>query len=111
MIVTTEGLVTRREAARIAGVHYNTIRLWERSGRLTPRKLPNGDVMIDRGQLEAVLRDRKEGDTSDDPRVQVLEAEVKLLSEERDRLLAELEQARTRHDKLVDKITDIATGP
>lgn len=109
--MATEGLVTRREAARIAGVHYNTIRLWERSGRLQPEKQPNGDVMIDRRQLEAVMADRKEGDSSDDPRVHVYEAEIRLLTEERDRLLAELRSANERYDKLVDRITDIATGP
>ncbi len=32
------GWVTRREAARRAGVHYNTIRHWEKTGRLRRSK-------------------------------------------------------------------------
>ena len=35
---TSGGWVTRREAARRAGVHYNTIRHWERTGRLRRSK-------------------------------------------------------------------------
>jgi len=35
-MATTERLLTRHEAARRAGVTYNTILLWERAGRLHP---------------------------------------------------------------------------
>ena len=35
-MTATERMLTRREAARRAGVTYNTILLWERAGRLHP---------------------------------------------------------------------------
>jgi hypothetical protein len=35
-MTTTERMLTRHEAARRAGVTYNTILLWERAGRLHP---------------------------------------------------------------------------
>jgi hypothetical protein len=39
---TSGAWVTRREAARRAGVHYNTIRFWERTGRLRRSKSAAG---------------------------------------------------------------------
>ncbi|MFN2613270.1 MAG: hypothetical protein ABR552_00435 [Actinomycetota bacterium] len=40
------GWLTREQAAERAGVHYNTIRLWERSGQVRARK-QGRSVMID----------------------------------------------------------------
>jgi len=37
-----DGLVTREEAARIAGVHINTIRNWEKTGRVMPKRVSIG---------------------------------------------------------------------
>ena len=34
-----EKVLTRREAARRAGVHYNTIKSWEKSGRLPSTRI------------------------------------------------------------------------
>jgi hypothetical protein len=45
-----EGWLTREEAAKRAGVHYNTIRLWERSGVVRARK-QGRSVMIDARSL------------------------------------------------------------
>ena len=34
-----ENVLSRREAARRAGVHYNTIKSWEKSGRLPSTRI------------------------------------------------------------------------
>lgn len=108
---TEEILLSRREAARVAGVHYNTVRLWEQSGRLTPHRQENGDVLISRSELDEVIEARKEetGD-GDNPRVAALETEVRLLTTERDRLVADLRSAQERYDKLVERVATIASG-
>jgi predicted site-specific integrase-resolvase len=57
----TGELLTRLEAADLAGVHYNTIRTWEGSGLLHPVKLsttPNGEVLIRRIELMEAIRQR-----------------------------------------------------
>lgn len=56
-------LLTRREAAERAGVHYNTIRLWEGQRRLTPVRIKVGrreEIRIRAGQLEKVAAERAE---------------------------------------------------
>jgi hypothetical protein len=54
-------LLSRREAADLAGVHYNSIRGWEKSGALKTERTKVGgreEVRINRGDLEELL-DRK----------------------------------------------------
>jgi hypothetical protein len=56
-MASTERLLTRREAARRAGVTYNTILLWERAGRLHPAtvKSRRGErFLIREAELDAV---------------------------------------------------------
>lgn len=53
----TEQLIGRRDAAERAGVHYNTIRLWEGSGLLEPVRVQIGrreEVRYRVGQLDEV---------------------------------------------------------
>ena len=48
--------MTRREAARRAGVHYNTIRHWERTGRLRRSKRPGSQgAMVNATDLERLM--------------------------------------------------------
>lgn len=55
--------LSRREAATYCGVHYNTIRQWERQGRITPRRVMAGgveEVRIPLDQLTTILEERGE---------------------------------------------------
>jgi predicted site-specific integrase-resolvase len=58
--VQSEELLTRHEAARRAGVTYNTIQLWMRAGRLHPvgpaRVGGAGRPVIRATELEEVIR-------------------------------------------------------
>jgi hypothetical protein len=50
------GWLTRREAARRAGVHYNTIRHWEKTGRLRRGKGGGRGAMVSATDLESLRR-------------------------------------------------------
>lgn len=50
------GWLTRREAARRAGVHYNTIRHWEKTGRLRRGKAGGRGAMVSATDLETLRR-------------------------------------------------------
>jgi excisionase family DNA binding protein len=67
-------LLSRREAAELAGVHYNSIRAWEKGGELKSERHTIGrreEVRIRKRDLEAFLNlhDSKRRGTSP-PRVQ-----------------------------------------
>lgn len=54
-------LLNRRDAADRAGVHYNTIRLWESQRLLTPVKISVGrrqEVRIDAAELDRVAAEK-----------------------------------------------------
>jgi len=60
----TKTMMTRREAAKYAGVHYNTVRLWEKQGRITPERVMVGgveEVRISVEQLTAIIDERGTG--------------------------------------------------
>lgn len=46
--------MTRREAARRAGVHYNTIRHWEKTGRLRRRTSGGRGAMVSASDLDGL---------------------------------------------------------
>lgn len=92
--------VTRREAAAIAGVHYNTVRLWERTGRIRPRRATNGDVLIDARELEEVMRERGAGIPDDRSRIAALEAENRLLREQ-------LARTSEQYERLLEKVLQL----
>ena len=53
------GWLTREQAAAYAGVHYNTIRHWERSGAVRAQRRPGvRGTLIDTADLNRVLADR-----------------------------------------------------
>lgn len=86
MIVEAGEWLSRQEAAKRAGVHYNTIRKWAEEGLLETRKVPGQgpyEVQIEVGSLDKIIQDRhtsrqlSDGDTKE--RIAVLEAEVREL--------------------------------
>ena len=67
------GWITRREAARRAGVHYNTIRHWEQTGRLrTARRGTPKTAMVNASDL-ASARSRSGAVEHSAARIQALE--------------------------------------
>lgn len=50
------GWLTRREAARRAGVHYNTIRHWEKSGRLRRGRGGAKGALVSASDLDTLRR-------------------------------------------------------
>jgi hypothetical protein len=82
-------------------VHINTVRLWERTGRVHPQKLSNGVVMIPRVEVEAIVATRREGTRSDAEHRAELEAENRMLREEK----VDLER---RYEKLLDEVIRLA---
>jgi len=51
---TSGAWLTRREAARRAGVHYNTIRFWERTGRIRRSKGGGRGALVSAIDLESL---------------------------------------------------------
>lgn len=49
-----EGWLTRRDAAARAGVHYNTVRIWERSGKVRTSSLGNQTLISEEDFLSLV---------------------------------------------------------
>ena len=95
-----EDEVTRREAAEMAGVHINTVRLWEQTGRVQIRKAENGVVMIPRDQIEGIIEQRRDSGMDDGARIASLETENRMLREERDQL-------REQYERLLEKIISL----
>lgn len=113
--------ITRREAARLAGVHYNTIKLWESSGRLHPRRVTVEnveEVRLDLGELQAVIAQRQKTDEPEErptvPESQLWEAyeasTARIIELERNKaglearnelLQSELDRARGEYERLM----------
>lgn len=72
----TEELLGRRDAAERAGVHYNTIRLWENAGHLDPIRVTVGrrvEVRYRAEQLDAVAESQREKRNAPPPSSTALE--------------------------------------
>lgn len=126
--------LSRRESAEYAGVHYNTIRLWERSGKIHPtRVIVHGvpEVRISIAELEQVRGDRPE--TQKRPRppaleknpeamrvwsalekledeAQKLRSKTARLEAENAHLLERLEAAETERERLLSTVLKMAGG-
>lgn len=74
--------MTRREAAELAGVHINTVRIWETTGRVEVHKGENGIVLIPRSQVEAVIETRRDLALEDKAKIAALEAELRVTKDE-----------------------------
>lgn len=90
--------LTRREAAELADVHMNTIRLWESTGRLNPIKRDDGVVMVPRAEVEGIIATRVRPH-SEAERIAGLEAENRELRRQLDETLA-------RYDDLLKKMIE-----
>jgi hypothetical protein len=93
-----EDLISRREAATLAGVHINSIRNWERAGVLEVHKTAGGKVMVPKTQVEAIAIERHDR-AATDPAREALEAENRLLR-------AELAACREDYRRLVDRLAE-----
>lgn len=110
-----EQWITRREAVAIAGVHYNTIRQWERKGHFKVKRELRGAVeesLISAAELRSFLKERglrqhemvlAPSALSENPealeiwrRYEVSQAEVVALREEVAALRASLEAEKER---------------
>lgn len=100
--------VSRQEAARLAGVHPNTIRLWEESGRVHPRKLENGRVMIPMSELEAVVKERRTPEGDPEHRIAELETENGILKAELAFLREAYTQIQKEHAELLSAVIELA---
>jgi len=84
--------LTRREAARRAGVHYNTIRFWERGGRLrTSKESGRRGTLVNAIDLESVTgagRPNASSGGADGARVAALERRFNDLVRGLERLVA-----------------------
>jgi len=86
------GWLTRREAARRAGVHYNTIRHWEQTGRLRrSRRRGAGGTMVNAIDIERLMsrggRGAPSGD-ADAARIQAFERRFNVLLDGLERLVS-----------------------
>lgn len=102
-----EQWVSRQEAARRAGVHYNTIRNeWEPTGRLRTKKVRRGksyEVLIELSSLDALIASRHTAGRSTqggDERIAALEAENR-------ELRAALASERAERRELVERVLRI----
>ena len=102
--------VSRQEAARLAGVHPNTIRLWEENGRLHPHKLENGRVMIPISELEAIVRERRSPEGDPEHRIAELEAENGILRAENAFVKEAYTQLQKEHAELLSTVIELARG-
>jgi excisionase family DNA binding protein len=50
-----DDLLPPAEAAALVGISRDTIKRWERDGRIASRRLPNGHRRYRRGDVEALL--------------------------------------------------------
>jgi DNA-binding transcriptional MerR regulator len=91
--------ITRREAAEMAGVHINTVRLWESTKRVETKKEENGVVLIPRSQIESIVESRKDFMLDNREKIAALEAELKVTK-------SEMEQLRAQYRKLLDRMLD-----
>lgn len=95
------GWLTRREAARRAGVHYNTIRHWEKTGRLRRAKASGGKgAMVSADDLAKLRagtgRSAADGSAADGARIKELERRFNDLLDGLERLVAGARVPRRR---------------
>lgn len=117
-----EQLVTRSEAARLLGVHYNTIRHRQSRGELSTvrrvGKLGVEEALVPMAEVERDLKIAEEAGRGvsrvDD--AEVLKAlghaqqEIARLGAENEALRTALEEQKAEKDRLLAEILDIARG-
>ena len=105
--------LSRTEAARIAGVHFNTVRDWEATGKLHPKRTTIGSrerILISRKELEAVIEERGERLSllPGAGREQITQAREKIarLEAEHEMLTAQLEELKAEKERLLTRILE-----
>jgi DNA-binding transcriptional MerR regulator len=105
------GWVSRREAARMARVHYNTIRSWERQEWLRTKDVPGPsgrEIHVSIADLKKVLAGRPER-PAEAPAVDRLAPEIREL--QRENLALREEVARLRGQvKVFEEVIDRIIG-
>lgn len=102
-----EPTLTRQEAARRAGVHVNSIRLWEKKGLLNPIRSGSPgleEVRILEAELDEVMSSRSPRGPRAGSRVIQLERRVAALEAENALLREEIERARDERVQLIDAL-------
>jgi len=106
--VLPQGLVSREEAARIAGVHPNTVRNWEKIGRVTTQRVARGGrtyVGIPLAEVEAI-RAAEGGTPESDERLAELRERVVRMETELRGLTERLAEIRGERDELFRRLLD-----
>jgi hypothetical protein len=91
--------LTRREAARRAGVHYNTVRHWEQTGKLRRSKQRDSrGAKVSALDLDALMRGGRRSSTGggDDARIEALERRFNDLLNGLERLVGSARGTRGR---------------
>jgi hypothetical protein len=102
------GWLTRREAARRAGVHYNTIRHWEGSGRLRrSRRRGASGTLVNGADLDQLMsgagRTSSTGD-GDGARIQSLERRFNDLLDGLERLVSSARSSGARRGRAAKSV-------
>lgn len=117
-----EELVTRSEAARLLGVHYNTIRHRQARGELsTVRRLGRlgvEEALVPREEIDRDLAKAEEAgkgvvrvdNVETLKALELAQREIARLGAENDALRTALEEAKAEKDRLLGEILDIARG-
>ncbi|MGI8407590.1 MAG: hypothetical protein ACR2L3_03680 [Actinomycetota bacterium] len=100
--------LTRNEAAKRAGVHYNVIREWQRKGYVETRKdgpNANAEILTDLTSLDKYLSTRQTGsrfsDSDTRERMASLEAEIR-------ELRSALTKSETERRGLLERVLRLA---
>ena len=108
MQVTQGEWLSRQEAAKRAGVHYNTIRKWAEEGLLETKKIPGQgpyEVQIEVGSLDRVIASRHTArqlpDSDTRERLAALESENR-------ELRTRLAQSETERRELLERVLRLA---
>ena len=110
-----EGYVDREEAAQLAGVHWNTIRLWERTGRVHPKREMRGAkerVLIPLSELQAIIdtRGAKYAPAPNHDQISSLRESIARLEAELGASRERLTELRNERERLLDRLLDTRGG-
>jgi predicted nuclease with TOPRIM domain len=115
MMLVQEDWLTRQEAARRAGVHYNVIRDWERKGLIDVKRsgvAQNAEVLVSLASLDKHLATRhttsklSEGETRE--KLAAAEAENRELRSRLATSETERREQQERIDKLLERVLRLA---
>jgi DNA-binding transcriptional MerR regulator len=115
MMLVQEDWLTRQEAARRAGVHYNVIRDWERKGLIDVKRsgpAQNAEVLVSLASLDKHLATRhtasklSEGETRE--KLAAVEAENRELRSRLSQSETERREQQERINQLLERVLRLA---